>query len=79
MPSTIVVPVCNEETDLAPSVERLHAYCTSALPVSLRITIADNASTDGTWAIARRLSARLPNVHAVHLDRKGRGHALRTV
>ncbi len=75
----IVVPVFNEETDLGPSVERLHAYCTSSLPVTFRITIADNASTDGTWAIARRLSSRLPNVHAVHLDRKGRGRALSAV
>ncbi len=75
----IVVPVFNEEDDLAPSVERLHAYCTSTLPVCFRITIADNASTDGTWALARRLSARLPNVRAVHLDRKGRGRALSTV
>src|SRR6202043_3922808 len=42
------------------------------------ITIADNASTDATWAIATRLAAELPWVRALHLDRKGRGRALRT-
>jgi putative flippase GtrA len=75
----VVVPVFNEQSDLAPSVERLHAYLTAHLPVSFRITIADNASTDGTWAIARELEQRLPGVRAVHLDEKGRGRALHQV
>jgi putative flippase GtrA len=75
----VVVPVFNEQTDLAPSVERLHAYLTAHLPVSFRITIADNASTDGTWEIARELEQRLPGVRAVHLDAKGRGRALHQV
>jgi putative flippase GtrA len=75
----IVVPVYNEEADLAASVERLHDYCASSLPISFRITIADNASTDATWAIAAGLAGRLEHVRAVHLDRKGRGRALRTV
>lgn len=75
----VVVPVYNEQSDLAPSVERLHAYLTAHLPVSFRITIADNASTDGTWGIARELAQRLPGVRAVHLDQKGRGRALHQV
>ena len=75
----IVVPVHDEETDLAPSIERLSAYLESSFPFSYRITIADNASTDGTWAIAQELAERLPWVRAVHLERKGRGRALRAV
>jgi putative flippase GtrA len=75
----IVVPVYNEQADLAPSVERLHAYLSAHLPMSFRITIADNASTDGTWDIARDLERRLPGVRAVHLDQKGRGRALHQV
>ena len=43
------------------------------------ITIADNASTDQTWAVAERLAAELPQVHAVHMDQKGRGRALKQV
>ncbi|MFC6880980.1 glycosyltransferase [Actinomadura yumaensis] len=75
----VVVPVHNEQRVLAASVERLHAYLTGNLPYPFRITIADNASTDLTWHEAEELAARLPHVHAVHLDRKGRGRALRRV
>jgi putative flippase GtrA len=74
----IVIPVYNEEADLAPSVQRLHDYLT-AFPFSWLITIADNASTDSTWPHAIDLAATLPGVRAVHLDAKGRGRALREV
>jgi glycosyltransferase involved in cell wall biosynthesis len=73
----IVVPVHNEETDLEPSIRRLHAYLTHAFPLRARIIIADNASTDSTWPRARALAESLPGVRAVRLDVKGRGHALR--
>jgi putative flippase GtrA len=75
----IVVPVYNEESDLEPSVQRLHHYLTSGFPFSWVITIADNASTDSTWNRAVELAARLPGVRAVHLAAKGRGRALRAV
>ncbi|MGZ6967305.1 MAG: bifunctional glycosyltransferase family 2/GtrA family protein [Acidimicrobiia bacterium] len=73
----VVVPVYNEERALAASIERLHAYLSAEFPFSWRITIVDNASTDGTWRCATRLAHDLPNVTARHLDRKGRGLALR--
>ncbi|GGS70416.1 glycosyl transferase [Planobispora rosea] len=75
----VVIPVHNEQRVLAGSVDRLHSYLTSTFPYGFRITIADNASTDGTWPIAVELSRRLPHVRAVHLDAKGRGRALRRV
>ncbi|MEZ0076619.1 glycosyltransferase [Planotetraspora sp. GP83] len=75
----IVVPVYNEQRVLAESVRRLHAYLTRTFPYGFRITIADNASTDGTWAIADDLATELPDVRAIHLDEKGRGRALRRV
>jgi putative flippase GtrA len=75
----IAIPVYNEEADLEASVRRLHAYLSTELPFSFRITVADNASTDGTWVIARRLERELSGVTAVHLDEKGRGRALRHV
>jgi putative flippase GtrA len=46
------------------------------LPFTARITIADNGSTDGTWAQALALAEELPPVHAVRLERPGRGGAL---
>lgn len=74
----IIVPVHNEAHVVAANVARLHGYLSDRFPFSWRITVVDNASTDGTWDIARQLGASLPGVRALHLDRKGRGLALRT-
>jgi putative flippase GtrA len=73
----VVIPVHNEETDLEPSVRRLHAHLTGTFPYPFRITIADNASTDATPAVASRLAAEFPAVTAIRLAGKGRGNALR--
>lgn len=75
----VVVPVFNEERDLEASVRRLHAHLHSSVPYTARITIADNASTDGTLEVATRLRDELDGVRVVHLDTKGRGRALSTV
>jgi putative flippase GtrA len=74
----VVIPVYNEENDLAPCVRRLHAHLTESFPYPFRITVADNASVDGTLAIAQDLAAELPEVTVLHLAEKGRGRALRT-
>jgi Glycosyl transferase family 2 len=74
----IVVPVYNEQQDLAVSIARLHTYLCRNFPLSWLITVADNASTDSTWAIACRLARELDGVRALHLAQKGRGRALRT-
>jgi putative flippase GtrA len=73
----IVVPVHNEEVGLEASVRRLHGYLVDRFPLPWLVTIADNASTDRTWAIACGLAVALEGVKAVHLDEKGRGRALR--
>jgi putative flippase GtrA len=75
----IVVPVFNEERDLAPCVRRLFAHLTGSFPYRFRITIANNASTDGTAEIADELARAIPEVTAVHLAEKGRGRALHQV
>jgi putative flippase GtrA len=74
----LVVPVYNEAHVLQESIWRLHAYLSEHLPVSWRITIVDNASTDATAEVAERLAGSLSDVRAIRLDRKGRGHALKT-
>ena len=73
----IVIPVYNEEAELALSVRRLHDFLASEVPYRSRITIADNASTDQTLAVAHQLAEELPNIAVIHLDEKGRGGALR--
>jgi putative flippase GtrA len=75
----VVVPVHNEETDLETCVRRLHAHLTAQVPYTFRITVADNASTDATPAIAAALAHELSAVTAFRMAEKGRGRALRAV
>jgi glycosyltransferase involved in cell wall biosynthesis len=72
----LVLPVYNEEHVLEAAVRRLHAYLRRSFPFSFRITVADNASTDATLAVAKRLADEIEELRVVHFDRKGRGHAL---
>ena len=74
----VVVPVYNEERTLVRNVEVLLAYLQAEFPCRFRVVIADNASTDGTAAIGAELAARHEEVRYLRLERKGRGHALRT-
>lgn len=74
----LMIPCYNEERVLADSVAKLCAWCAEHLSAyKWRVVVADNASTDGTLAVAQRLAAEDPDgVGYVHLDRKGRGRAL---
>lgn len=74
----MIIPVYNEERVLAASVEKLCAWAEEHLPYKWRVVVADNASTDGTLAVAQQLAAAHPDeVGYVHLDQKGRGRALK--
>lgn len=74
----IVIPVYNEEAELEESVKTLSEYVKTALSdFSWNITIVDNASTDSTLSIAKRLSKAIPHVRYLHLDEKGRGRAVK--
>src|SRR3984957_7827102 len=75
----IVVPVRDEESGLEPAVRRLCAFLDGSFPFAARVTIADNGSTDRTWAQALALAAELPLVHAGRIARPGRGGALRSI
>ena len=75
---TIVIPVYNEAIELAERIETLLGFCKTHLTAfQWEIVIADNASTDKTWEIAQTLSRKYPRVHALHLDKKGRGRAVK--
>jgi putative flippase GtrA len=75
----VVIPVYNEEHDLARCVHRVHEHLRDTFPYAFQITIADNASTDRTAQIATDLASRLPTVRVVRLTEKGRGRALHWV
>ncbi|MEU2351176.1 dolichyl-phosphate beta-glucosyltransferase [Modestobacter sp. NPDC049651] len=74
----VVIPVHNEERDLEPCLRRLHEHLRAQLPYPFRITVAENASTDGTVAVAHRVAAELPGTEVLVLPEAGRGRALRT-
>ncbi|WP_082592930.1 bifunctional glycosyltransferase family 2/GtrA family protein [Phycicoccus sp. Soil803] len=75
----VVIPVHNEQHTVAASVRRLHAHLVETFPYPFRITVADNASTDATVAVASVLAAELPGVALARLAQKGRGRALKQV
>ncbi|HEY8721833.1 bifunctional glycosyltransferase family 2/GtrA family protein [Pengzhenrongella sp.] len=72
----LVIPVYNEAAGLERSVRTVRAFLDESFPYPARVTIADNASTDGTLDIANRLAAELAGVSVLHLPAKGRGRAL---
>ncbi len=73
----IVIPVHNGERALAVSVRRLAAFLRAGFPLRARITIAENGSTDRTWAAAEALAAELPEVRAIRLEQAGKGGAIK--
>jgi putative flippase GtrA len=75
----VVIPVHNEQHTVAASVRRLHAHLVQTFPYPFRITVADNASTDATVAVASGLVAELSGVALARLVEKGRGRALKEV
>ncbi|QIZ34282.1 bifunctional glycosyltransferase family 2/GtrA family protein [Saccharopolyspora sp. ASAGF58] len=74
----VVIPVHNEERSLPGCLEVLGKHLAEGFPFSWTITVVDNASTDGTPGVAHELAGAMDNVRVLHLDRKGRGLALRT-
>jgi putative flippase GtrA len=74
----LVIPVHNEERALPGCLEVLQAHLEEHFPFDWSITIVDNASTDGTLRVAYALADSEDRVRVLHLDRKGRGLALRT-
>lgn len=73
----IVLPVYNERATLASSVHTLRDHLKGEFTFPFQITIADSASTDGTFDVARALALEIPEVTVLHLSRNGRGRALR--
>lgn len=71
----ITIPVYNEEDVLEKTVKRVFSEAEKNLG-DFKILIADNASTDDTLKIAKKLS-RNKKIDYLHLNKKGRGRALK--
>ncbi|SFE84667.1 Glycosyltransferase involved in cell wall bisynthesis [Saccharopolyspora kobensis] len=74
----VVIPVHNEERSLPGCLQVLSEHLAGGFPFAWTITVVDNASSDGTLRIAQELAGAMDRVRVLHLDRKGRGLALRT-
>jgi len=75
----VVVPVYNEEVDLARNIPPLHSFLQNKMgDFDWEIVIADNASTDKTPIVVGDL-LKLGRVKYVRLEPKGRGRALKKV
>ncbi len=76
----ITIPVYNEEESLSQKIQELIAFLNKTkFPHKYEIIIADNASTDNTGKIAKKLVKKYPLVKYIRIDKKGRGLALKTV
>ncbi len=73
----VVVPVHDEAEIIANTIHTVHRHLSTHVTSPWQLTIAENASTDGTAGSADRLAAELPRVRALHLPEAGRGGALR--
>ena len=73
----LVVPVHNEAHVVGSTVGVLHAFAGEHLPYDWRITVVDNASTDGTRRVVEAVAHALDRVGLARLEWKGRGGALR--
>jgi len=74
----VVIPVYNEEAALRESVEKLREFLSEYMnKYNWEIVVANNASTDSTQDIAKKLSRKYSDVSYINLKQKGRGRALR--
>jgi glycosyltransferase involved in cell wall biosynthesis len=74
----VVIPVYNEEAQLADSVDTLRGFLQTHCPYRWQIIVADNASIDHTPQICQKLQTCHPGkVTFIRLEQKGRGRALR--
>lgn len=74
----IVIPIYNEEKELELNIGKLHEFLIlNKASYDWRIIVADNASSDRSLEIARKLHKKYKNVDYIHLDQKGRGRAVK--
>ena len=79
MPSVdIVIPVLNEEHSLARCLDMLMDFLGENLDYNWRVVVADNGSTDRTFAVAQQYQNMHPNeIGGIYLSERGRGRALK--
>jgi len=74
-----VIPIYNEEKVLKNSICKLRKYLIDNVKDNWLIVIVENGSSDKSLEIAKNLSKKYNKIDFIHIDRKGRGYALKYV
>ena len=75
----MVMPVYNGERYIGESIKKLHKWIKENFYHEFVIVVVNNASTDNTLNIAKKIESELPDeVKVIDIPTKGRGIALRT-
>jgi glycosyltransferase involved in cell wall biosynthesis len=73
---SIIIPAYNEETRLPTSLEKLYAFL-DPQPYTFEVLVVENGSQDRTLKVGQEYASRLPNLRIFHMDKKGKGLAIR--
>lgn len=74
---SVVLPVYNEETVIENSINKLIDFLDKNSRCPYKVVIVDNASTDKTSEIGKRLSEKYKQISYIFTNEKGKGLAIR--
>lgn len=72
-----VVPVYNEEKIIRNSILKLYNYFKKNINYNWKIVIVDNGSKDKTLEISNNLVKEFSRLEVIHIEKRGRGRALK--
>jgi glycosyltransferase involved in cell wall biosynthesis len=74
---SIVIPAYNEETRLPGSLEKIAVFLAQQ-SYRAEVLIVENGSSHRTYAIAQEFEQKNPIFHALHIDERGKGIAVKS-
>ncbi len=74
---SIVIPAYNEEVRLLNSLSKIAAFL-SKQTYPAEVLVVENGSSDCTYAIAQEFATKNPLFHALHIEERGKGIAVKT-
>ena len=72
---SIVIPAYNEEQRLPETLKAIHTFLQKQT-YPAEVLVVENGSNDRTLAIAQEYSRSMPEVHALHCEKRGKGVAV---
>ena len=72
---SIIIPAYNEEQRLPETLKAIHDFLKKQA-YQAEVLVVENGSNDRTLAIAQEYSRSMPEVHALHCEKRGKGVAV---